>query len=236
MNRGSLVVQRPAGPAGQLFLLFHGVGAMPEDLEPLGRKLAAAFPAAMVVSVRAPHASDSGRGYQWFSATGVTDENRPDRVAHAMPAFLETVAHWQQVARLGPEATALVGFSQGAIMALEATKASPAPAGRVVAIGGRFARLPEVAAPRTTIHLLHGKEDRVIAYGLAIEAAERLLSLGTDVTADVLPFAQHEITGEMADLLLERLQRYLPQWRWREALQSDPGASVSPRENKPPRS
>ena len=218
----AIVLQQPQAPAQQLLLLFHGVGGSPPDLVPLGRLLAQAFPNACVVSVQAPHAGDSGRGYQWFSAKDITENNRPERVANAMPAFLAEVAHWQAAARLGPEATALIGFSQGGIMALEATKSEIVPAGRVVALGGRFAQLPTAPAQRTTIHLIHGKEDRVLPYGLAVAACERLLALGTDVTADVLPLVGHEVTEEMATLVLERLQRYLPQWRWQEAMRSAP--------------
>lgn len=223
MNAGSIVLQHPSGGARQLFLLFHGVGSEPASLEAMGRLLGEAFPQAFVVSVQAPQACDSGRGFQWFSVAGVAEENRPGRVDEAMPAFLETIAYWQGRCGVGAPATALVGFSQGAIMALECTKSVPARAGRVVALGGRFASLPTQAAPEVTIHLFHGKEDPVIAYGLAIEGAERLLALGMDVTADVLPFVRHEVPAEMVQLVVERLRSYLPQRLWREALAADPG-------------
>ena len=222
METGSIVVQRPAGAARQLFLLFHGVGGTPANLVAMGQLLAQAFPGAFVVCVQAPHAGPSGRGFQWFSVDQVSEENRPGRVAMAMPAFLEAVAHWQSQAGVDAQATALVGFSQGAIMALESTKSAPASAGRVVALAGRFARLPDECAPDTTIHLFHGKEDPVMPYGHTLAAAERLLAVGADVTADVLPFVGHEVCAPMVELVLERLRGYLPQRRWREALAADP--------------
>jgi hypothetical protein len=40
-----------------------------------------------------------------------------------MPTFIETVRYWQKQSGLGPQATALIGFSQGAIMSLESIKA-----------------------------------------------------------------------------------------------------------------
>jgi phospholipase/carboxylesterase len=85
-----LLIQRPdeawtAEP--QLLLLFHGVGSSPEDLEPLGQILAARRPASWVVSVHSPDRSDFGQGWQWFAVQGVTEANRPRRVAAAMPAF-----------------------------------------------------------------------------------------------------------------------------------------------------
>jgi phospholipase/carboxylesterase len=220
----AIIIQQPTGAAAQLVLLFHGVGADAVDMAPLGRRLAKEFPQALVVSLPAPGASDMGAGGQWFPLQGITDENRPDRVEAAMPAFLATIRHWQKVSAVDREGTALVGFSQGAIMALESTRDREALAGRVIAIGGRFARLPEEATGGTTVHLFHGKADPVVSYAHTIAAAERLLALGGDVTADVLPFVGHEINEEVLDLLVERLKGYIPRRRWEEALRDAPGA------------
>ena len=152
----SIVIQQPPGQAEQLVLLFHGLGERPQAMLPLGERLARQFPGAFVVSVVAPQPADGGTGYQWLSIRGMTDTSLAPRVTEALPAFLRAVAHWQAVSGLGPPATALIGFSQGAIMALEATRSETACAGRVVAIAGRFTELPERAALATTLHLFHG--------------------------------------------------------------------------------
>ncbi len=60
------------------------MGSPPEDLQPLGVALAARRPGAWVVSVRAAHRSDLGRGWQWFSVQGVTEADRPVRPAGAV--------------------------------------------------------------------------------------------------------------------------------------------------------
>ncbi|MES3000917.1 MAG: hypothetical protein V4787_09505, partial [Pseudomonadota bacterium] len=138
-NGGSVIVQEPQGKASRLFLLFHGVGSDAPNLAPLGRVLAQVFPQAAVVSVAAPHVSDFGTGRQWFSVSGVTEENRAARVEAAMPAFVAAVGEWQRKYNVAPEATALVGFSQGSIMALESARLGKALAGRIVAFAGRFA-------------------------------------------------------------------------------------------------
>jgi len=214
-----LVLQHPEHPQ-QLLLLFHGVGATPHDMAPLGQHLAQAFPAACVVCIAAPQACDLGQGYQWFSVTGVTEDNRPQRVAAALPGFVTTVRQWQQNTGVTEQGTALIGFSQGAIMALESTQQGPVLAGRVVALSGRFAQRPQTAPTDTTLHLVHGKSDPVIHYGYTVAAAERLLELGADLTADVIPFLGHQINNAVADLVLERLTGYLPQRRWQEALRA----------------
>jgi phospholipase/carboxylesterase len=152
-------------------------------------------------------------GYQWFSVQGITEANRPARVAAAMPAFLADVGAWQQSEDATAATTVLIGFSQGAIMALESTSTQPSPAGQVVAIAGRFATLPVRAALRTTLHLLHGKLDAVIAYRYALEAAHHLLGLGDEVSVDVLPLVGHEIDAKMIELTVERLRGRNPQRR-----------------------
>ncbi len=212
----TIVVQRPTGPVKQLMLLLHGVGATPQGLVPLGQRLAQEFPSALVVSVQAPHASDLGQGYQWFSVRGITEEDRPARVAEAMPAFVAMVHDWQRQSGVGPEATALVGFSQGAIMSLESTQRPELLAGRVVALSGRFAALPQAPHPHTTLHLVHGKNDAVIHYGYTVTGAEHLIGLGADVTADVIPFLGHEINEGVVDTVMERLLGHLPKRHWED--------------------
>ena len=223
----SIVIQRPEGAASQLFLLFHGVCAQPSDMVPLAERLAQAFPQAVVVCVAAPEATGAYGGRQWFSIEGVTDDDRPRRVAEAMPAFVQTVRRWQADTGVAPEATALVGFSQGAIMALESSQLDGLLAGRVVALAGRFARLPERAPAHLTWHFIHGKADPVIHYGYAVSAAERLIGLGGDVTADVIPFLGHGVNDEVVSLLIERLTTHLPQRVWQAAMSSaEPGPAT----------
>jgi phospholipase/carboxylesterase len=209
-----VVVQKPAGEARQLMVLFHGVGATPQDLLPLGECLAQTFPDAYVVSVQAPYASDMGQGFQWFSVRDITEESRPARVAEVLPEFVALVQDLQRQTGVGPEATALFGFSQGGIMALEASQLPQHLAGRIVALAGRFAQLPQAPHALTTLHMLHGKDDAVIHYGYTVTAAKHLVSLGADITADVLPFVGHTVSDDMLDLLIERLQGHVPKRLW----------------------
>ena len=216
----SIIVARPGGQAQQLMLLFHGVGSTALDLVPLGRVLAAEFPDAFIVSVAAPAPSGAGGGREWFPVLGISEENRPERVEAAMPAFLATVSHWQEAAGVGTDAVALIGFSQGGIMALESTRDQPAVAGRVVSIAGRFARLPTEPNPGTTLHMFHGKLDPVIPYGFTVEAAQHLVNIGADVTADVIPHVGHQINDDIAELLIERLRGHLPKRVWEAAMKA----------------
>jgi phospholipase/carboxylesterase len=206
-----LVIHRPAPPpAGTpapLVLLFHGVGSSAEDLRALGEVLAERLPTACVVSVRSPDRCDLGAGWQWFSVRGITEENRPERIAQAMPRFLETVRQWQSMSMTGarPSSTTLLGFSQGAIMALASTQTPDPPADRIAAIAGRFAADPVVAPPSTTLHLLHGDHDGVVPVHHSVAAAATWQALGGAATLDLIPGLGHGIDSRLVQSLLARL-------------------------------
>lgn len=225
MTQNVYVVQQPALPAAQLILLFPDAGADPQTMRAPGEQLAEVFPMAMVVSVAAPLSADEVCGLQWFSEAETTDEIRAERVSTARPAFAACVTHWQQVAGVQASATALIGFAQGAIMALEVAHHGTPLASRVFAIAGRFATLPTTAAHETTVHFLHGKADPVTPYSHAVTAAHHLRDLGGDITAEILPFIGHEMHPDFMEHVIHKLTSHVPQRLWTEALTQAPNPS-----------
>lgn len=203
MNTQDIIVERPSTPR-HLVLLFHGVGSNARDLLPLGEALAPNLPDALIVSAQAPEAS--GRGWQWFSVQAVTEANRPARVAAAMPAFVQAVQQWQQACAVGPAATTLIGFSQGAIMALESIQLDSPPAARVVALSGRFARPPRIAHASVRTHLIHGDADAVMPAQGAVDALTQLRALGAVATLDRFPGLGHGIDQRVVDAIVRRLE------------------------------
>lgn len=212
-----LIIAQPAHPQ-QLFLLFHGIGDTAQGLAPLGKFLAEHFPQAAVVSIDSPHFCDFGVGYQWYSVQGATDASRHERVAEQMPRFVAMVQHWQQHFGVPPEATCLVGFSQGAFMSLQSTQQNIFLAGRVVALAGRFTAEPNMPAYPVVIHMLHGDQDSVVPHHHTVAAGQRLQALGADATADVIAGLAHGINDEMAQAIIQRLTSYVPKRIWDEAL------------------
>jgi phospholipase/carboxylesterase len=208
-------------PVKQLFILLHGVGARSSDLVPLANKLRETFPSAAFLLPDGTFPFDGGgSGRQWFSITDVTEENRASRVAEAIPALHALVRSAQDRFRILPPDTALVGFSQGAIMALEFSVVHDGGVGRVLAFSGRFAQLPEKAPELTTLHLLHGKDDQIIPVEHAYAAYERISNLKGDATLDVASSVGHEIHAALADRAIYRLQTCIPLRTWNHALNS----------------
>ncbi|HJV68872.1 esterase, partial [Ideonella sp.] len=155
------------GRPEQLMLVLHGVGDSSAGMVPLAEALRRAFPQAAVLAPDGFEPFDGDPlgllgGRQWFSLQGIDDMNRAGRALAVLPRLAAFVRGAQQSTGVGPAATALVGFSQGAICALELAQAEDGLAGRVLAFAGRYGTLPERALRHTTLHFFHGSDDEVI--------------------------------------------------------------------------
>lgn len=212
-----VIVQQPDN-AAQLFLLYHGVNDNPDSMAQIGSWFAQAFPQAQVVSVGAPYPASAPQGRQWYAEIPEHDRSEQQGVDAVMSSFVESVRHWQQQSGVRPEATALVGFSQGGTMVLEGVKAQPDLAGRVVAFSGRYVTLPEQASTRNTIHLIHGDYDEQVPMQHAEAAMQRLTALGGDVTLDIVDDLPHAIDERSMQLALNHLRYTVPRRYFDEAL------------------
>jgi phospholipase/carboxylesterase len=152
--------------ADRLVILLHGVGANGLSIASLAEHLG--LSAAMAVAAPdAPFAFDPaphGPGRQWFSVAGVTPENRPARVAAARAPFDAVLAGIIADHGLSDalDRVALVGFSQGSIMALDAVATGRWPVGLLVAFSGRFVGPAPAVPPKTPILIAHGRADTAI--------------------------------------------------------------------------
>lgn len=215
------------GPPQQLMVLLHGWGASAADMAPLAQVFRRQFPQAAVLAPEGFEDVDTGlAGRQWFSLAGVGDDNRPARVAAVLPRLADWLRQAQAACGLGQQATALVGFSQGAILALELAQVHDGLVGRVLAFAGRYARLPAHAPQATTLHLFHGADDPVIPARRAREAIERLGALQGDATIDIASGVGHEIPPALVQAALHRLTSHIPHRTWRAAMGAVPTAAA----------
>jgi phospholipase/carboxylesterase len=207
------------GDAQQLILLLHGWASGAQAMAPLAQALRAAFPQAAIVAPESPLPADGGRaGRQWYSIDGLDQHNWPGRVAAALPALLDWVHAQQRRLRVGPAATALGGFSQGAILALALALREDGVAGRVLAFGGCFTTPPLVAPRLTTVHLFHGGADCVIPADGSRQALAWLGELQGDATLDIAEGVGHELHPALVDCALHRLTHHIPLRTWQAAL------------------
>ena len=116
---GPRLLPASGGPARQLVILLHGVGADGNDLFALAPQLAQVLPDAAFVSPHAPEPFDMApTGRQWFSLIDRTPDSivrGARKAASVLDAFIEAeLVHHD----LSDADLALVGFSQGTMMAL----------------------------------------------------------------------------------------------------------------------
>ena len=91
----------------------------------------------------------------------------PGAWSTALPRFIATVRRAAALAIDWPAHRALFGFSQGAIMALEAAQAEPELAGCVIAFSGRYATLPGMRRATPPPAPAAGLDDAVLPHGSA---------------------------------------------------------------------
>jgi phospholipase/carboxylesterase len=120
------------------------------------------------------------------------------------------VTQWQQAYTVGPERTTLIGFSQGAIMALESTQLDKPPAARVIALSGRFAQPPRIAHASIRTHLMHGDADAVMPVRGAVDALAQLQGLGAVATLDRFAGLGHGIDARVIDAIVRLLEVAAP--------------------------
>ncbi|MCS3431195.1 alpha/beta hydrolase [Klebsiella sp. BIGb0407] len=180
-----------------LIVLLHGVGSRGSDLQGVAERLKQAIPQISVALPDGTSAFDMGPGFQWFSVSGVTEENRPARILAARQAFDARLAEAFKLQDINPETdrVILVGFSQGSIMAMDTLIRGDYPLAGVVAFSGRLASpLPLQPRADSAALLIHGKADPVIPWQESQKAAETLSAAGVQVELSIEEHVPHTIT------------------------------------------
>lgn len=203
---GPAVPPSSGGNPKQLVVLLHGWGSSGDDLIQLAPVLAQALPDARFVSPHGPERCDANpAGFQWFSlAGGGGDREKEVRQARAdIDAFLDATLG---ELGLGPEGLALVGFSQGAMMALEVGLGRPVAG--IAAYSG--ALLPSAGAREgAEILLVHGGADDVVPAESLYDAVARLGAAKARVRFHMRPGLGHGIDPEGIELGAAFLRRRL---------------------------
>ena len=198
--------------ARQLFVLLHDAGGSAADMLELGNVLGNAFREAAILipeGLSGPYADSAGA-----AAAGNDD-------AAALAARVEVLATFlraqQQRFDILQSDTALAGFGAGASLALALSVAHDGLVGRLLSFGGGYQVWPARAPALTTLHLLHGQNDRVVPVARTRSDFDHLLELGADATLDVATALGHELHPALMDQAVTRLQTCVPLRHWRAA-------------------
>ena len=194
-----------------LAVILHGVGGRGAHLQALADLMAPYLPDWQVTCPDAPQRYDwDDTGRQWFSVKDITPRNRPARLRAARAGFDAVVT--RAIAEAGfagrLDRVALVGFSQGAIMATDAAMtgrlrpiALAALSGRLVRAGAKGAALPFLIS--------HGMDDPVIPPQDALRAHAHWTASGAAPELHLWPGLGHWFDARVAEVTARFLNRSL---------------------------
>ena len=188
------------GPPTAIVVLLHGVGADGRDLIDLAPLLGRHLPHALFLAPDAPYPCDLAPfGRQWFSLA----DRRPEallagvtQVAPLLDAYLDNLLERHGLA---PARLALLGFSQGTMLALHAAPRRPAALAAVLGYAGALLDGDRLAAERRSVPpvlLIHGDADEIVPVTALPSAVAALQAAGIPVTWEVRPGLDHALDPE----------------------------------------
>ena len=198
-------LQPRSGAVRQLVVFLHGYGADGNDLIELGRAWERYLPHAAFVAPHAPEpCGQAPVGRQWFALTFRDPNERWAGVNQAAPIlnrFLDAELTRHQ---LPPSALALVGFSQGTMMALHVGLRRAVRPAAIVGYSGLLVLPPQgnpetVAAEitaRPPVLLVHGDQDELIPAQALFQATQGLAAFGVPVEWHLSTGVGHGIDHE----------------------------------------
>ena len=194
-----------AGAAKKLVVFLHGYGADGNDLIDIGRAWQPLLPDAAFVSPHAPEpCAGAPMGRQWFALTFRDPDERWKGVNAAAPILNRFLDAELARRNLPAAALALVGFSQGTMMALHVGLRRSTPPAAIVGYSGLFV-LPNGAGAesvkaeikgRPPVLLIHGDRDELIPVQALFQATQDLAALEVPTEWHVSPGIGHGIDQE----------------------------------------
>jgi phospholipase/carboxylesterase len=193
------------GPARQLVVFVHGYGADGNDLIEIGKAWQSLLPHAAFVSPHAPHpCGQAPMGREWFPLTFRNPDERWNGVNAAAPVLEQFLDAELARHQLPPNALALVGFSQGTMMALHVGLRRAAAPAAIVGYSGMLVLkndsdvegyAPQIRA-RPPVLMIHGDADDLIPAQALFHSTQALAALGVPVEWHLSAGIGHGIDGE----------------------------------------
>ena len=185
------------GKPGHLVILLHGYGADGNDLIGLAPVLAPLMPDTVFHAPNAPQRCEGNPfGYQWFPITRLDPALALAGVRAAAPDIDRFIDDKMAEAGLDESRTALVGFSQGTMMALHVGLRRAKPLAGIVGFSGMLAGadvLEIEMASKPPILLAHGDQDEMLPALMSQQAAQALHGAGVKVGLHIAEGVGHGI-------------------------------------------
>ncbi|WP_330903006.1 alpha/beta hydrolase [Sphingopyxis jiangsuensis] len=196
MNGASLQPRSGDAPK-KLVLLLHGFGSSGTDMISMAPHLHDAMPDTLFLAPNAPQRCGMmGAGYQWWGLSGFAPSALAAGAASAAPAIDAFIDRKLAQYGLSEADLAIVGFSQGTMMALHVALRRPRSVAAVVGYSGMLAGtlgLGHGQLPKPPVLLVHGTADPVVPIAALHMSESELKRLGIDVTTHISNGVAHSV-------------------------------------------
>jgi phospholipase/carboxylesterase len=202
---GPRIEPRAGGSTRQLVVFLHGYGADGNDLIDIGRAWQPLMPHAAFMSPHAPNpCGQSPTGREWFPLTFREQSERWNGCSAAGPVVDRFLDAELKRRDLPPSALALVGFSQGTMLALHVGLRRAVPPIAIVGYSGMLVDkpgseledlLPDIRS-RPPVLLVHGDSDDLIPPQALFASTHALSVLGVPVEWHLSAGVGHGIDQE----------------------------------------
>lgn len=202
-----------SGEATSLVIFLHGYGADGADLLGLADPLAPHLPGTVFVAPDAPEpCAGNPFGRQWFPIPWLDGSSEAAaaeglaRSAGDLNAFLDARL---EAEGMTPDRLAVVGFSQGSMMALHVLPRRAPPVAGIVAFSGRLLRpeaLASEAVSKPPVLLVHGDQDEMVPFADMGIAGRALTEAGFQTYGHVMKGTGHGIAPDGLSVALAFLQ------------------------------
>ncbi len=187
-----------SGSAAKSLVIFcHGYGSNGEDLIGLAPHWADLLPDTEFVAPNAPgNVPGLPGGYQWFGLSQMNPEIIAQGARDAAPALDEFVDAELARTGLGADRLALVGFSQGTMLALQVGLRRRQKIAGILGYSGALAAPEKLAAEiasKPKVQLIHGDADEVLPVAFSMQAMEALRGAGVDTRWHISHKVPHSI-------------------------------------------
>ena len=196
-----------------MVILLHGYGSNGDDLISLAPYWRGALPDTVFLSPNAPPPCPGAPGgRQWWPLTDFSPNARAAGVRTAAPVLDAYIDHQLAAHGLPEDRLALVGFSQGTMVALHVGPRRARQLAAIVGYSGMLADPESLAAEarsKPPILLVHGDADPMVPVAALHRAAAELEPLGFAVTTHVSRGLGHSIDEPGLRLGAQLLSRVL---------------------------